>query len=117
LQWIAVAGLRGYHNAGLAAAISCRWMINVDEVYRRSGKLVEKYDVMNLGRSGRGGEYPTQDGFGCTNGVMRKLTALYPAYTAYADAAQCPGERSRPAKCPASRSACVRSSVAAVASQ
>jgi alpha,alpha-trehalase len=91
LQWIAVAGLRGYRNAGLAAAISCRWMVNVDEVYRRSGKLVEKYDVVNTGRGGRGGEYPTQDGFGWTNGVMRKLIALYPDYTAYGDAAQCPG--------------------------
>jgi alpha,alpha-trehalase len=90
LQWIAVAGLRGYGDAGLAAAISCRWMVNVDEVYRRSGKLVEKYDVMNTGLGGRGGEYPTQDGFGWTNGVMRKLIALYPAYTAFADAAQCP---------------------------
>jgi alpha,alpha-trehalase len=91
LQWIAVAGLRGYRHAKLAAAISCRWMVNVDEVYRRSGKLVEKYDVMHTGRGGRGGEYPTQDGFGWTNGVMRKLIGLYPEYTAYVDAAQCPG--------------------------
>ena len=28
---------------------------------------------------GGGGEYPTQDGFGWTNGVMLKLMALYPA--------------------------------------
>jgi alpha,alpha-trehalase len=53
--------------------------------------LVEKYDVMHTGRGGRGGEYPTQDGFGWTNGVMRKLIGLYPEYTAYVDAAQCPG--------------------------
>ena len=31
--------------------------------------------------TGGGGEYPTQDGFGWTNGVMRKLMALYPAYS------------------------------------
>ena len=30
------------------------------------------------GRRGGGGEYPTQDGFGWTNGVMRRFIALYP---------------------------------------
>jgi alpha,alpha-trehalase len=90
LQWIAVAGLRRYRGAALAETIACRWMINVNEVYRQSGKLVEKYDVMNTGRSGGGGEYPTQDGFGWTNGVMRKFIALYPADTAYSSPDQCP---------------------------
>jgi alpha,alpha-trehalase len=42
--------------------------------------LVEKYDVMTTGRAGGGGEYPLQDGFGWTNGVMRKLMALYPGH-------------------------------------
>ena len=90
LQWIAIAGLRDYRAAGLAETIACRWMINVNEVYRQSGKLVEKYDVMNVGRSGGGGEYPTQDGFGWTNGVMRKLIALYPTDMAYSSREQCP---------------------------
>jgi len=27
----------------------------------------------------RGGEYPLQDGFGWTNGVLRRLLALYPS--------------------------------------
>jgi alpha,alpha-trehalase len=53
-------------------------------------KLVEKYDVVNIGHSGGGGEYPLQDGFGWTNGVMRKLTALYLADADYTDARQCP---------------------------
>jgi len=79
LQWIAVSGLRDYGLTSLAATIACRWMLNVNEVYRQSGKLVEKYDVVTTGRSGGGGEYPLQDGFGWTNGVMRKLIALYPA--------------------------------------
>jgi alpha,alpha-trehalase len=90
LQWIAVAGLRNYRIDRLAEAIACRWMINVNDVYRQSGKLVEKYDVMNVGRSGGGGEYPTQDGFGWTNGVMRKLMALYPADSDYSSLDQCP---------------------------
>ena len=90
LQWIAVSGLRRYDQGALAATIACRWIVNVDAAYRRSGKLVEKYTVSTLGHGGGGGEYPLQDGFGWTNGVMRKLMALYPADAAYADLAQCP---------------------------
>jgi alpha,alpha-trehalase len=78
LQWIAIAGLRQYGQQALAATIACRWMGSVEQVYQRSGKIVEKYDVVTTGRSGGGGEYPLQDGFGWTNGVMRKLLALYP---------------------------------------
>jgi alpha,alpha-trehalase len=61
-------------------------MLNVRRVYQQSGKLVEKYDVTDVGRAGGGGEYPTQDGFGWTNGVTRRLVALYPAQ---AGAEQC----------------------------
>jgi alpha,alpha-trehalase len=89
IQWIAVDGLRRNGQAGLAEAIACRWLVNVQDVYRQSGKLVEKYDVVTTGRSGGGGEYPTQDGFGWTNGVVRKLMALYPTDAAYTSAAQC----------------------------
>jgi alpha,alpha-trehalase len=84
LQWIAVDGLRRYRRDSLAELIACRWMSGVTDVYRDSGKLVEKYDVVTPGRSGGGGEYPLQDGFGWTNGVMRKLMALYPADAAAA---------------------------------
>ena len=90
LQWIAVAGLRRYSILPPAAAIACRWMVNVNRVYRETGKLVEKYDVLNTTRPGGGGEYPLQDGFGWTNGVMRKLMALYPADAAQAVPEQCP---------------------------
>jgi alpha,alpha-trehalase len=91
LQWIAVSGLRDYGQAPLAEAIACRWMANVDDVYRQSGKLVEKYNVVITGRSGGGGEYPLQDGFGWTNGVMRKLIKLYPADSELTSPALCPG--------------------------
>ena len=90
LQWIAVEGLRRNGAAPLAGAIACRWLINVRAVYRKTGKLMEKYDVEHLGRAGGGGEYPLQDGFGWTNGVTKKLMTLYPAYALYASAAQCP---------------------------
>jgi alpha,alpha-trehalase len=90
LQWIAISGLRNYDQTQLAAAIACRWMANVNDVYRQSGKLVEKYNVISAGRSGGGGEYPLQDGFGWTNGVMRKLLALYPADAELTSPAGCP---------------------------
>ena len=90
LQWIAIDGLRRYKQNALAEAIACRWLVNVQEHFRQSGKLVEKYDVIRTGRSGRGGEYPLQDGFGWTNGVMRQLIALYPADAAYSALGRCP---------------------------
>ena len=42
-----------------------------------TGKLLEKYDVEER-KSGGGGEYPTQDGFGWTNGVTSALLERYP---------------------------------------
>jgi alpha,alpha-trehalase len=90
LQWIAISGLRKYAQTSLAEAVACRWMLNVSAVYARSGKLVEKYDVIDTNRKGGGGEYPNQDGFGWTNGVMRKLETLYPADAAHTRTEQCP---------------------------
>jgi alpha,alpha-trehalase len=76
-------------------------MGGVNHLYRESGKLVEKYDVVDIGRRGGGGEYPTQDGFGWTNGVMLKLVALYPAESNYKTAAECPADGGAAAGTPA----------------
>jgi alpha,alpha-trehalase len=89
LQWIAIAGLRGSQQKPLAATIACRWMATVGDVFRRTGKLVEKYDVVDVDRRGGGGEYPLQDGFGWTNGVMRQLLTLYPGNAELTSPAQC----------------------------
>jgi len=78
LQWIAVSGFNRYGEGQLAESIAHQWLRNVARVYRESGKLVEKYDVLTE-RGGGGGEYPLQDGFGWTNGVTARLMALYPA--------------------------------------
>ncbi|GAA0551173.1 alpha,alpha-trehalase [Rhizomicrobium palustre] len=90
LQWVAVDGLKRYRQRGLAAAIACRWAVNVGKVYQESGKLLEKYDVVTLGRPGGGGEYVNQDGFGWTNGVTRKLLADYPAFATLPTVDRCP---------------------------
>jgi alpha,alpha-trehalase len=95
LQWIAVEGLSRYGQNQLAETIACRWMVNVSGVYRSTGKLVEKYDVIATNQPGGGGEYPTQDGFGWTNGVMLKLMALYPADADLQSADLCPSALGR----------------------
>lgn len=76
LQWIAVTGLRRYGHYDLAKEIARRWIVTVDENYRRTGLLHEKYDVENSS-AGRGGEYAPQIGFGWTNGVTGDLIDLY----------------------------------------
>jgi alpha,alpha-trehalase len=92
LQWIGIAGFRHYGQAALAETIACRWMRTVQDVYRQEGKLVEKYDVLTTGRKGGGGEYPLQDGFGWTNGVMRRLWGMYPADRSLTANRQCPAD-------------------------
>ena len=80
LQYLAVVGLRRYGEAELARTIATRWIETNVEDYVQTGKLVEKYDIgRNAGRArAGGGEYPLQDGFGWTNGVLRQLLLLYP---------------------------------------
>lgn len=76
LQWIASDGLWRYGETRLAREIADRFLATVAREYRSSGKLLEKYDVEEQAPGG-GGEYPTQDGFGWTNGVVRALMQRY----------------------------------------
>jgi alpha,alpha-trehalase len=78
LQWMAIEGLHRYGETDLARTIAERWMTKVITSYRSTGKLVEKYNLADTLVEAGGGEYPTQDGFGWTNGVLRRLLALYP---------------------------------------
>lgn len=77
LQWITIQGLRNYHFNGLASVIGQTWLRTNEFVFRNSGKMMEKYNVLCQDAEQGGGEYPTQDGFGWTNGVYVKLRALY----------------------------------------
>jgi alpha,alpha-trehalase len=72
LQWMAVKGLTSYGHHELAEEIARRWTQLNAGVFARTGRLLEKYNVVDLAGGG-GGEYPTQDGFGWTNGVLLKL--------------------------------------------
>ncbi len=79
LQWIGIEGFRNYKKFTMAETIAKRWLRLNDKVFKQSGKMQEKYNVVDTSLVGGGGEYPNQDGFGWTNGVYQKLNALYPA--------------------------------------
>jgi alpha,alpha-trehalase len=73
LQWITIKGFRNYGYEELADDIKNRWIkLNVN-VFKNTGKLLEKYNVKDLTDANGGGTYPSQDGYGWTNGVLLKL--------------------------------------------
>ena len=73
LQYLAIEGLSRYGQKPLADTIAHRWTRLNSRVFNQTGKLLEKYDVLNINRPAGGGEYPLQDGFGWTNGVLLRL--------------------------------------------
>lgn len=75
LQWVAIEGLRNYGYYRLAEEIKRRWVKTNLDFYSEKRKLVEKYNVDNPTQPSSGGEYPLQDGFGWTNGVLAALLA------------------------------------------
>jgi alpha,alpha-trehalase len=79
LQWVGYVAFKNYENDELARELARRWIdLNV-KVYFETGKMKEKYDVVDPDRPGGGGEYEGQDGFGWTNGVfLRMWSELHP---------------------------------------
>ena len=67
------------HKAQFYAKITAeKFLKNVYESAKRYGKIWEKYDVrFDDGRSGGGGEYPPQYGFGWTNGAALEFIRLF----------------------------------------
>lgn len=77
LQYISIEGLNNYHQDTLARSIVTRWVQNNINVFNSTGKLMEKYNVIDTGIKAGGGEYPLQDGFGWTNGILLNLLNHY----------------------------------------
>lgn len=73
LQWMAYQGLMQYGHSGLADDIRRNWQQLNEKTYTETGKMMEKYNVMDADTKAGGGEYPNQDGFGWTNGVYLGL--------------------------------------------
>ncbi|STW11118.1 cytoplasmic trehalase [Klebsiella pneumoniae subsp. rhinoscleromatis] len=62
----------------LGDEIAWSWLQTVNHFYKQHHKLIEKYHIATgVPHEGGGGEYPLQDGFGWTNGVVRRLIGLY----------------------------------------
>lgn len=72
-QYTTIQGLRNYGHHALAKEARNRWVNTNLKVFHDKRKLVEKYNVVEPGNLGGGGEYPLQDGFGWTNGVLAVL--------------------------------------------
>ncbi|UII25259.1 alpha,alpha-trehalase TreF [Fulvivirga maritima] len=73
LQWIAVKGLFNYEFEEAAINAAEKWLARNRQVYKTTGKMMEKYNVVDTTLQAGGGEYPLQDGFGWTNGVVLAL--------------------------------------------
>lgn len=69
LQWMAYKGLKNYQIDKVANEIRHRWLRQNIRVFEATGKMMEKYNVIDTTLNAGGGEYPNQDGFGWTNGV------------------------------------------------
>ena len=77
LQWITIAALENYKHHELAKSIAHKWIKLNTDIFKRTGKLKEKYNVVDTDLEAGGGEYPGQDGFGWTNGVLLALLKKY----------------------------------------
>ncbi|MHC4479183.1 MAG: trehalase family glycosidase [Planctomycetota bacterium] len=71
-QWIVIKGLLDYGFKNDAARIAKKWLDLNEQVFLKTGKFWEKYNVAeaDVGKSGR---YRNQTGFGWTNAVFVKL--------------------------------------------
>jgi alpha,alpha-trehalase len=73
LQWMAVEGLQNCGKELLAKTIAQNWISLNEKVFAATGKMMEKYDVVDTTKLAGGGEYESQEGFGWTNGVYLAL--------------------------------------------
>ncbi|MCX6208855.1 MAG: alpha,alpha-trehalase TreF [Bacteroidetes bacterium] len=77
MQWMSIIALERGNQKELAKTIAQRWIKINKKVYLNTGKLMEKYNVVDTDLMDGGGEYPSQDGFGWTNGVLVALIKKY----------------------------------------
>ena len=71
-----VDGLLRYGYEDEAKRIAHKWVRTVQHGYDKTGKIFEKYNVVDLDLAAGGAVYPDQHGFGWTNGVTYKFIQL-----------------------------------------
>ena len=69
-------GLQKFGKENMARTIAQNWVSLNEKVFAATGKLMEKYDVVDTTKLAGGGEYESQEGFGWTNGVYLALKNL-----------------------------------------
>lgn len=80
LQEIVILGLKNTGNlqaVRISTSFATRWITANIRGYRSHNEMFEKYDAINSGEYGGGGEYTVQSGFGWTNGVALSLINTY----------------------------------------
>lgn len=77
LQWMGIMAIEKLGDKGLAKSVAQSWINLNKKIYDATGKLTEKYNVVDLTLETGGGEYPNLDGFGWTNGVYMALIKRY----------------------------------------
>jgi alpha,alpha-trehalase len=76
LQWITYKAMEQHGFEAIAEKIKLSWITLNKKVYAETGKMMEKYNVVDITTTAGGGEYPNQDGFGWTNGIFLALTTV-----------------------------------------
>lgn len=77
LQWIVIKGLENYGYYEEASRIANKWLRTNLEWFHKHKEFLEKYNVVSPHKSPVEGLYPSQSGFGWTNGVFVALSKEY----------------------------------------
>ena len=75
-QWVVIKGLLNYGYRADAERLAIKWLNTNKRIYKKTGMFWEKYNVVKTG-IGQADRYPTQTGFGWTNGVFLRLVAEF----------------------------------------
>lgn len=78
LQGFAINGLRRYGYDQIADQATEGWLKACEDNFITTGGMYEKYNVEDPDARAKGGEYPTQIGFGWTNGSYLDLRTRIP---------------------------------------
>lgn len=77
LHYFVIEGLKRYGYHAEARRIATAWVKTNLDWYDRHGVFLEKYNVVNPKKKPVEGVYPSQTGFGWTNGVFVRLVEEY----------------------------------------
>jgi alpha,alpha-trehalase len=77
LEWMMIWGLDRCGQKNLASLAAKRWIKLNTDIYKSTGKLMEKYNVTDITKESGSIDNRDSDGFGWTNGVLLKLISVY----------------------------------------